>query len=68
MKHTCLIQEGVEAKRGVVDFQGDPVSHWQSCENNLGSPSHSEEMFAGNDLDRPKVNQTCGKTLPMDVT
>lgn len=44
IKPTCLTQEGAEAKGGVVVFQGDSVSQWQSCEKNPGSPSLSEEI------------------------
>lgn len=47
MKPNCFTQEGAEAKGGVVTFQGDPVSQWQSCEENADSPSHSAENVPG---------------------
>lgn len=67
MKYTCFTQEGSEAKGGVVAFQRDPVSQWQSCEKNPSSPSRSAETFPGNDIHRPKVNQTRGQRLPVNV-
>ena len=67
MKLPCLTKEGTKAKEGVVAFQGDPVRHWQSCEKDPNSLSHSEEMFPENDLHRQKVNQTHSKIPPMDV-
>ncbi|VCX43350.1 unnamed protein product, partial [Gulo gulo] len=47
----------------MVAFQGGPQCHWQSCEKNPGSPSHSAKRTTGNDIHRPKVNQTCDKML-----
>lgn len=48
-------------------FQRDPVRQWQSCEKNPSSPSSLAEMFPGNDIHRPKVNQTHGRRLPVEV-
>lgn len=66
MKPTCWTKEGTEIKGGVVTFQGNLVSHGNAMRI-PDSPSHLEIMFPGNDLHRPKVNQTYGKMFPMDV-
>lgn len=48
-------------------FQRDPVRLQQSCEKNSSTPGCSAEMFPGNDIHRPKVNETHGRRLPVDV-
>lgn len=41
----------------MIDLQGDPGRHWQSCEKNPGYPRHSAEGILWNDLHRSKVSE-----------